>query len=84
MSQQTKLKNDNKISYNEIFYFEEEINNIPLNINSPYQCFSLFFDEPFLAKILTNSNDYLNHKRKKSIMVIIQNLIKYQILIIIN
>ena len=65
MAQWTKLKNDNKISYNEIFYFEEEINNIPLNINSPYQCFSLFFDEPFLAKILTNSNDYLNHKNEK-------------------
>ncbi len=26
MAQWTKLKNDNKISYNEIFYFENEIN----------------------------------------------------------
>ena len=65
MAQWTKLKNDNKISYNEIFYFEEEIKNIPLNTNSPYQCFSLFFYEPFLGKILTNSNDYLNHKNEK-------------------
>ena len=65
MAQWTKLKNDNKISYNEIFYFEEEINNIPLNTNSPYQCFSLFFDEPFLGKILKNSNNYLNHKKEK-------------------
>ena len=65
MVQWTKIKNVNKISYNEIFYFEEEINNIPLNSNSPYRCFSLFFDEPFLGKILTNSNDYLNHKKEK-------------------
>ena len=36
-----------------------------MNTNSPYQCFSLFFDEPFIGKILTNSNDYLNHKKEK-------------------
>ena len=65
MSLWIKLNEDEKILYNRIPIIEEEIQNIPPQINSPYQYFSLFFDENFLSKILSNKNSYLNYKKNK-------------------
>ena len=59
------MNEDKKVLYNRIPILEEEIKNIPPQINFPNQYFSLFFHEIFLSKILANSNIYLNYKNNK-------------------
>ena len=61
------LKPDEIISYEEDVDIEEDnIRNIPLNLKTPYDFYSLFIDDSFLDNLVQHTNEYAQYKKQKN------------------
>ena len=62
------LKPEEIIAYEEnIVYQDDSVRNIPSNLKTPYDFYSLFVDDNFLNKLVKYTNEYAQYKRKKNI-----------------
>ena len=62
----TLLKKDETIRYEDDIEIEEDtIRNIPPNIKTPYDFFSLFINEQFINYLVEKTNEYAKYKKEK-------------------
>ena len=62
------LKEAEMISYDEDYKIEEDmVRNIPKDIETPYDFYSLFINESFINYLVENTNNYGNYKKNKNI-----------------
>ena len=61
------LKPEEIITYEEnIIYQDDTVRNIPSNLKTPYDFYSLFIDDNFINKLVQHTNDYAHYKKEKN------------------
>ena len=70
----TLLPTDKWISANPIAFKEDYVKNIPQNVKTPYEFFSLFFSESYNKELASFTNKYAAFRKKKYFDNISKNL----------
>ena len=50
-----------------VVYQDDSVRNIPTDLKTPYDFYSLFIDETFINKLVKYTNEYAHYKKKKNI-----------------